>query len=49
MTLALVDHEGRPMEDYTPATPSAEVEVKEPTLDEIAERAAQQQSTTKHQ
>jgi hypothetical protein len=45
-TLALVDHEGRPMVDYKPTNPSPEVE--ETPLFVIAARAAAQQSTKKH-
>ena len=46
--LALVDHEGRPL--LVPETPkvAADVETRELTIDELAQREAQRQSTVAH-
>jgi len=47
--LALVDHEGRVLEDFNPTTPSGELLVDQPpieSLDVVAAREAARQSTT---
>jgi hypothetical protein len=46
--LALVDHEGRVLEDFNPTTPSGELSVDQPpieSLDVVAAREAEKQST----
>lgn len=50
--LALVDHEGRVLEDFKPTSPSGELSVDQPpieSLDVVAQREADKQSTHNHQ